>query len=121
MQNIPTGIKLVSVFFILSGLVTIIFGINDLYSSKPTLDSYYHIFYGITAFITVYGIGERKGWARTLAVILCVLNIIFAILSIVLSDLSVIEILIISIIVLYYLYRPRVKSYFDRGIISLNS
>ena len=101
MQNIPTGIKLVSIFFILSGLVTIIFGIYELYSSKPILGSFYHIFYGITAFIIVYGIGERKGWAWTLAVILCALNIINAIIMIALSDISVIEMLIISSIALY--------------------
>jgi len=53
-----------------------------------------------------------KQWAWLIAVILSIITIIFSILSI--GDIVNISTLIISGLILYYMYRPYVKSYFGR-------
>jgi uncharacterized membrane protein YjjP (DUF1212 family) len=53
-----------------------------------------------------------KYWAWLITVILAIITIIFSILSI--GDIVNITTLIISGAILYYMYRPYVKSYFGR-------
>ena len=53
-----------------------------------------------------------KQWAWLITVILSIITIIFSILSI--GDIVNISTLIISGLILYYMYRPYVKSYFGR-------
>jgi hypothetical protein len=58
---------------------------------------------------SLYG---SKQWAWLITVILSIITIIFSILSI--GDIVNITTLIISGLILYYMYRPYVKSYFGR-------
>jgi multisubunit Na+/H+ antiporter MnhB subunit len=52
----------------------------------------------IASFVVAYGLLKGLGWAWTVTVILSIISII------------------ISGIILYYLYRPHVKAYFGKGI-----
>ena len=67
---------------------------------------------GGTWFCLAWSMYDSKQWAWLTTVILSIITIIFSILSI--GDIVNITTLIISGLILYYMYRPYVKSYFGR-------
>lgn len=97
---------------------------------------------GIGYIVMTYGLLKGKGWARTITVILVIVGIGIQILSavtgpvfsasfLITSDVDATNSLIlgilgsvigiaISILILYYLYRPNVKSYFGKAQQSSN-
>ena len=67
---------------------------------------------GIAWFGSAWWFFNAKYWAWLITVILAIITIVFSILSI--GDIVNIATLIISGVILYYMYRPYVKSYFGR-------
>jgi hypothetical protein len=63
-------------------------------------------------FCLAWSLYGSKQWAWLITVIVSIITIIFSILSI--GDIVNITTLIISGLILYYMYRPYVKSYFGR-------
>jgi len=70
---------------------------------------------GIFSFIVAYGLWTGKGWAWTLTVVLQIISIVMNAVSIVSGNPGGIISIIISGIILYYVYRPHVKAYFGKG------
>jgi hypothetical protein len=70
----------------------------------------------IVSFVVAYGLLKGLGWAWTVTVILSIISIALNAISIATGNLSSIISIIISGIILYYLYRPHVKAYFGKGI-----
>jgi hypothetical protein len=70
----------------------------------------------IASFVVAYGLLKGLGWAWTVTVILSIISIILNAISIATGNVGAIISIIISGIILYYLYRPRVKAYFGKGI-----
>jgi uncharacterized membrane protein (DUF2068 family) len=73
---------------------------------------------GIASLIIAWGLITGKGWAWIITVILSIISIIMSIISIVAGSFGSIVSLIINGVILYYMYRPDVKSYFGRRSIS---
>ena len=73
---------------------------------------------GIAWFGLAWGLFTGKGWAWLISVILAIISVVFSIVSIMGANITSIPTLIISGIILYYMYRPQVKSYFGRVKIS---
>jgi hypothetical protein len=67
------------------------------------------------SFIVAYGLLKSMRWAWTLTVVLSIIGIVLNAISLVTGNLGGIVSIIISGIILYYIYRPHVKSYFGRG------
>ncbi len=70
----------------------------------------------IASFIVAYGLLKGLGWAWTITVILSIISIVFNAISIATGNIAAIISIIISGIILYYLYRPHVKAYFGKGV-----
>jgi hypothetical protein len=70
----------------------------------------------IASFIVAYGLLKGLGWAWTITVILSIISIVFNAISIATGNIGGIISIIISGIILYYLYRPHVKAYFGKGV-----
>ena len=70
---------------------------------------------GIAYFVMGYGLWKGKGWAWTITLVLSYIGIAFGIASIVTGNIGAVFHLIINIIVVYYLYRPNVKSFFGKS------
>jgi uncharacterized membrane protein len=72
---------------------------------------------GIISFVVAYGLLKGKSWAWTLTLVLSIISIVVAVISIATTGnmFNIINI-IISGIILYYLYRPHVKAYFGKGV-----
>jgi hypothetical protein len=69
---------------------------------------------GVVSFIVAYGLLKGMGWAWTLTVVLPIISILLNAISLQ-ENLGGIVCVIISGIILYYIYRSPVKSYFGRG------
>ena len=70
---------------------------------------------GIVSFIVAYGLLKGMGWAWTLTVVLSIISIALNAISIATGNIGGIVSIIISGIILYYLYRPHVKTYFGKA------
>ena len=73
---------------------------------------------GIVSFVVAYGLLKGRRWAWTLTVILSIISIVLAAISIAAGSIPSIISIIISGIILYYLYRPHVKVYFGKAVIA---
>jgi hypothetical protein len=70
----------------------------------------------IFSFVVAWGLLKGREWAWTATVVLSVISIVFGVISLVAGNwLSIINI-IISGIIIYYMYRPHVKAYFGKGV-----
>jgi hypothetical protein len=69
---------------------------------------------GSACFLLAWGLFKAKGWAWTITLILAIISIIFSILGVGSGGFVNIINIVISGIILYYLYRPAVKSFFGR-------
>jgi hypothetical protein len=73
----------------------------------------------IVSFVVAYGLLKGKGWAWTVTLILSIISIVFNAISIAATagaNLGGIISIIISAVIIYYLYRPHVKAYFGKGV-----
>lgn len=69
---------------------------------------------GIASFLVAWGLLKGKGWAWTVTIIITIISLVFNALSIVSGNIGAIVGIIIDGVIIYYLYRPNVKSYFGR-------
>jgi uncharacterized membrane protein (DUF2068 family) len=73
------------------------------------------IAFGIAWLLIAWGLFTAKGWAWIVTVILAIVSAIFSAIGIGGGGfIPHVIILIIDIVILYYMYRPNVKSYFGR-------
>ena len=70
---------------------------------------------GVLSFMVAYGLLKGKSWAWTLTVVLSIISIVLNVISIATGNVTSIVSVIISGIILYYLYRPYVKAYFGKA------
>jgi hypothetical protein len=70
----------------------------------------------IVSFVVAYGLLKGRGWAWTITVVLSIISIVLNAISIAAGNIASIISIIISGIILYYLYRPHVKAYFGKGV-----
>ena len=70
--------------------------------------------FGIAYFVLVFGLWRGKGWAWGITIALNFIGIPLNIISIIGGNMGGIIGLTISPIILYYLFRPHVKTYFGR-------
>jgi hypothetical protein len=70
---------------------------------------------GIVSFVVAYGLLKGMRWAWIVTVILSIISIALNAISIATGNIGGIVSIIISGIILYYLYRPHVKVYFGKA------
>jgi hypothetical protein len=116
----PTGVAILAVLEIINGIVLVIGGLfaaafSVLLIPVPVLGAiagvigFFALALGIASFLMAWGLLYAKPWAWTITVILTIISLIVDA-----TSANVIGI-VISAIVLYYLYRPHVKSYFGKS------
>jgi uncharacterized membrane protein (DUF2068 family) len=69
---------------------------------------------GIASFVVAWGLLKGKGWAWTVTIVITIISLVFNALSILSGNIGAIVGIIIDGVIIYYLYRPNVKSYFGR-------
>jgi hypothetical protein len=123
----PVGVTIIAILIVISGVLILLVGLG-LVAIGPIIGLVFVVFgsislaVGIAYLVMAYGLLKGRGWAWTLSTIVLIIGIILEVISIprtiaLGSSLSgnIISIAI-SAFILYYLYRPHVKSYFGRTV-----
>ena len=69
---------------------------------------------GLTWFGLAWGLFTGKGWAWLITVIFAIITVIVSFIGLLSGSITSIPTLIINGVILYYMYRPHIKSYFGR-------
>jgi hypothetical protein len=135
----PTGVTVIAVLVIIGGILLLLAGIGgvavgSLFISSQIIGLGFVIIgaiilaVGIGYLVVSYGLLKGKRWAWTITVVLLFIGIPINIASIIFGSFAInmdistfltansgnIAGIIISVIILYYMYRPHVKSYFGK-------
>ena len=136
----PTGVTVIAVLVIIGGILLLLAGIagvavGSLFISSQIIGLGFVIIgaiilaVGIGYLVVSYGLLKGKRWSWTITVILLFIGIAIDVVSIIIFGSFAINMdtssflttnsgsiagIIISVIILYYLYRPHVKSYFGK-------
>lgn len=112
----PIGVTIIALLAILGGIAFLVSALGTLILI-PLIGIFIGsglFILGLAYFLMAYGLWNGKSWAWTLTLILSGIGIIVGIGSIVVGNLGSIFHTIINAIVIYYLYRPNVKAFFNR-------
>jgi hypothetical protein len=124
----PTGVTIVAILNIIGGIAmfaTVILAsigasispTEETVSAVQTIGAIL-IAVGIVSFVVAYGVLKGRPWAWTLTVIVSIINIVVSVILIALFSIVSILNIIMSGLILYYLYRRHVKAYFGKTISS---
>ena len=118
----PLGVTIVAILMAINGIVLIVSGATAAgFIGVPFVSAvgFVTIAIGIAFLGVAWGLITGKGWAWIVTVILSIIAIISSIISIAGGHFGAVIHLIISGVILYYMYRPDVKAYFGRKSISV--
>ncbi len=129
-----TGVTILAVLEILEGLIGVLAGIGlmalgalagsmigglsilgDIVGALAGVIGAVLLVFGLISFLLAYGLLKGLGWAWTVSLVFAMLGLIFGILQMLGSPGSGVLQVVISAIIIYYLYRPNVKSFFGKG------
>ena len=138
-QSRPLGVSIIANFYIIAGIIGIVgISLSATSAIKAPGVSALSLAESLYILVTGYGLRKAKGWAWTISIIGIFIGfatgtyaIIFNLVPIIGSIsnqvgsaeagmviniiiISIVMIFVIEIIILYYLYRPHVKSYFGK-------
>jgi hypothetical protein len=114
----PLGVTIIAILIVISGVLILIVGIGLIFVVIGAIP----LAIGLAYLVMAYGLLNGRGWAWTISTIVLIIGIILQIVSIprtIASGSSLsgdIISIAISVFILYYLYRPHVKSYFGRTV-----
>ncbi|HEX2124775.1 MAG TPA: hypothetical protein VHF44_04130 [Nitrososphaeraceae archaeon] len=135
----PTGVTVIAVLVIIGGVLLLLAGIAGVVVGSLSISQIIGLGFviigaiilavGIGYLVVSYGLLKGKRWSWTITVVLLFIGIAIDVASIIIfgyftfdtdtssfltTNSGSIAGIIISVIILYYLYRPHVKSYFGK-------
>lgn len=122
----PLGVTIIAILTAIGGIVFLAGGIAGLIAAPFTSDfgvvsigiGIISLGLGVAYLVMAYGLWNGKRWAWTITLILSVIGIILAIATIAAGNVGAIVSIIIHAVVIYYLYRPKVKAFFGKQPLS---
>jgi hypothetical protein len=135
----PTGVTVIAILVIIGGILLLLAGIGVVVVGSLSISQIIGLGFviigaiilavGIGFLVVSYGLLKGKRWSWTITVILLFIGIAIDVASIIIfgyftfnmdtssfliNNSGSIASIIISVIILYYLYRPHIKSYFGK-------
>lgn len=110
----PTGVTILAVLAAIAGIISLFIGIL-LLVAVAILASALLVANGVTDFVLAIGYMDGSGWAWMLAMIFGAVNIVGSIIEIAIGLSNNVLGIVISVITILYLTRPKVKAFFGRG------
>jgi lysylphosphatidylglycerol synthetase-like protein (DUF2156 family) len=127
----PLGVTIIAILTIIGGLAFLASGIaavtvapflssngiNNNSMLTPVISAVTGVgllILGLAYFVMAYGLLKAKGWAWTITVCLSCIGIALGFISVVTGHIGSIFSIVINGIILYYIYRPNVKSFFGK-------
>ena len=122
----PFGVTLLAIFYVIAAVIFIVIAVLSGFAARGAilrtvglgsgalgLISVVLVILAVVSLLVAYGLWEGKKWGWLLALIIAVIHIIFNLLRLFHAILVPVISIIISVIVIWYLTRKRVKDYFD--------
>ena len=135
----PIGVTIIAILIIIGGILLLLAGIGVVVVGSLSISQIIGLGFviigaiilavGIGYIVVSYGLLKGKRWAWTITVVLLFIGIAINVVSIIIfgyftfnmdtssfltNNSGSIAGIIISVIILYYLYRPHIKSYFGK-------
>ena len=134
----PTGVTIIAILIIIGGILLLLAGIAGVVVGSLSISQIIGLGFviigaiilavGIGYLVVSYGLLKGKRWSWTITVVLLFIGIAIDVASIIFGSFAInmnisnslsansgsVASIIISIIILYYLYRPHIKSYFGK-------
>ena len=111
----PLGVTIIALLAILGGIAFLVGGLTLILIPLVGIFIGSGLFIlGLAYFLVAYGLWNGRSWAWTLTLILSGIGIIVGIGSIIVGNIGSVIHTIINAIIIYYLYRPTVKSFFNK-------
>jgi hypothetical protein len=127
----PIGVTILAILEVVIGLVMVFEGsglavlgalagmfsqgFSDLLGALSGILGGILIAIGILSLFTAFGVWTGKGWAWTVSLVLAILGLLFGLIIMIGSAVLEIVWIIVYAIMIYYLYRPNVRSFFGKG------
>ncbi len=111
----PFGVTIIAIFAILGGIGSILLGFIVLII--PILGIILggiFVIIGLSYFVMAYGLWKRQRWAWILTVLISASGIVVGLASIIIGTGGSILYIIVNAIIIYYLFKPDVKTYFGK-------
>ena len=121
MRERPLGVTIIGILWIILGILGLLAGAwlitrgTVLFGAFGLLFGAIFIIIGIIEIVFGYGCFQAWPWVRTVGVILTAISLLMGIVSIVTSGAGALLSIVISGIILYYLFQPHVKAYFRKA------
>ena len=115
-RNRPLGVTIIAILAVIGGIGSVLSGFAII-AIIPLLGIIFGgllIIIGLAYFVVAYGLWKGLNWAWNITLIVSVIGIIVGLGSIVVGNIGALFHLIVNVIVIYYLYRPNVKTYFGK-------
>jgi lysylphosphatidylglycerol synthetase-like protein (DUF2156 family) len=115
-KNRPLGVTIIAILAVIGGIGSLSSGLVVL-TLIPVLGIIIGgilIIIGLAYFAVAYGLWKGLKWAWIITLIVSVIGIVVGLGSLAVRDTASIFHIIVNAIVIYYLYRPNVKSYFGK-------
>jgi uncharacterized membrane protein HdeD (DUF308 family) len=118
----PVSVTIIAILAIILGILAIFGGLVPLAFAAvlPEFSVYFVVIgsiliaIGIAYLVVSYGLMKGRGWAWSVTIIISYIGIVFSIVAIVSGNFASIPQLIISIIIVFFLYRPQSKAFFGK-------
>lgn len=117
--NRPIGVSILAILEIAGGVLAIIAGIlaggamSSIIGTLGPLVGIIYVIAGLVAFAAGYGLWTGAKWGWWLAIVLYALGIISSLASLALGVVLSVIGLVVDVLLMYYLTRPGVKSWFN--------
>jgi hypothetical protein len=121
MAERPLGVTILGILWLIGGIVLLAMGASAAFLGGMLMGAVGAAFGGAFVILGIVeiaiGIGCFKGWGWvwTVAVIIAIINLLTGIYALVTTGFSALLSLIITIIILYYLFQPNVKAFFGKA------
>ena len=116
MSNRPTGVTILAILALIGGLLNLFFGGVEAVMGPMAIMGIGLLVVGVLQLVVAFGLFTLKGWAWMLAVVLQAIAIILNVFRMGGENtVPVVIATLVSVGILYYLFRPHVKQAFGRS------
>ena len=121
MAERPLGVTIIGILWIIGGILGLLAGAGFMamgtvfFGAFGLLFGAIFIVIGIIEIVLGYGCFQAWPWVWTVGVILTAISLLMGIVSIFTSGAGALLSIVISAIILYYLFQPHVKTYFGKA------
>lgn|SRR5688572_27845893 len=111
----PFGVTIIALLAVLGGIGSILLGfIGLIIPILGIILGGIFVIIGLSYFVVAYGLWNGRSWAWILTILISALGIVVGLVSIMIGTGGSLLFIIVNVIIIYYLFKPDVKTYFGK-------